>query len=578
MRTIIFEIYSLLILLASAINLFANTIVDDCEGVISRNKLGYAWYAYDDSKDAGNSTLSNGDLSVKKSGDDYLITPSAGSGDVGAGMVLPYTLGPKYCTYDSYNYVGIGTMLCDSAPTSSIDLTGATAVTFYCRASVATTVDFEVVTKGVTDYAYYHQLINVTTSYQKFTIALSTGLGSLAQPAWTENPVAFNIKNVTRLQWQVRSDNPGTSNSGAIFLDDIIIMGGEISEWDICPTCGGAPGQIPFPSMLLSNFDHSPYIGNARGYDWYCYSDAPNRTPPVTAASQFSAITNGAIFGFDPTTPPILTIGPTTSSGLHGFNNTYGTDINFTLGPVFNKVAGDNTLIKPFVGIGTDLCNELGQTDFYNSNADGVVGVYFDYMLSTNTQAPNVCYLRLEVYDTTHFPDGAVHYLNLPATSPGVWKSATVHFSKSVLPKWDSVNTSLILNTTALKKLQWVVQDAAGTSGELAIDNVYFLFKPNDFPISVKPMKFMRNPIKAMSSISTSINNKNITVTFPQEMSIVSVTLINTKGSVVVKDVTVANHTAIVDVAGVARGMYMVLVKANSKTGAINKTMQVTVY
>jgi hypothetical protein len=61
-------------------------------------------------------------------------------------------------------------------------------------------------------------------------------------------------------------------------------------------------------------------------------------------------------------------------------------------------------------------------------------------------------------------------------------------------------------------------------------------------------------------------------------MSNASVTLINTKGSVVAKNLTVTDQAALLNVYGVARGVYMLRVKANTKAGGFNRTMPVTIF
>jgi len=133
------------------------------------------------------------------------------------------------------------------------------------------------------------------------------------------------------------------------------------------------------------------------------------------------------------------------------------------------------------------------------------------------------------------------------------------------------------LDKTKLEKIQWAVQDEAQTTGELAIDNVYLLgattiTKPSN------SIKFQGNAVKAMGGIKTSMINNNLKVNFPKEMTNASLTLVDTKGSVVAKNLTIANQTATVNMTGVARGVYMLTVKANTKAGAFNQTLPVTVY
>ena len=186
-------------------------------------------------------------------------------------------------------------------------------------------------------------------------------------------------------------------------------------------------------------------------------------------------------------------------------------------------------------------------------------------------------YVRLEVYDATLTASGVVHYIDLPTTN-GAWKGANVPFTSLVLPHWSGVITTTPLDKTKLEKIQWAVQDEANTTGELAIDNVYLLgattiTKPTNIGVINQG-----NFAKTMNGISTFMTNNNLKVTLPQEMSNASVTLVNTKGSVITKNLSVANHTAMVNVAGVAKGVYMLTVKASTKSGAFNKTMPVTVY
>jgi hypothetical protein len=188
-------------------------------------------------------------------------------------------------------------------------------------------------------------------------------------------------------------------------------------------------------------------------------------------------------------------------------------------------------------------------------------------------------YVRLEVYDNNQtLGDGVVHYIYLPSTGAGVWKGATVNFSQLVLPAWNGVNTATPLVTTALEKLQWAVQDVAGTTGELAIDNVYLLGATSITKPTIGAIKFQNNPVKEMSGISTSMVSNNLKVNFPKEMSNASVTLVNTKGSVVAKSISGVNQTAQLNVAGLASGVYMLNVKAIKSGAEFNKTMPVTVY
>jgi hypothetical protein len=570
-------------LLMAAFNLFAaDALVDDCNGTTNQNKFGQYWYMYDDHLDGGSSTIP-GVTKTNGTTGDYIVKPTAGAGNTGGAIVLPYSLGPTPCTAGPFNYIGLGTMLCDSNKASTLDLTNAQNVTFYIKAAAATGVDFGVLTKETNAEAgaNYHKVIQVTTAWQLVSVPLSsTGIGALSQPTWTKNPVPFNIKSVQKLQWQMHTDNVGTNKTGTIYVDDIYITNYTFVPFDLLPAASiGAPGQAPSSAALLSNMDVLPYNRNARGYYWYCYNDgAATRSPAVASLSDFSAITGGATIPPDIMTAPTILIGPNTANPaldwVHGYSNTNGADIQFTLGPAFNKVAGDGVTIKPFVGVGTALWNEHTSSDIYNGQADGVNGVYFDYMLKSSSSSS---VLRLEVYANLFSQDGVVHYIDLPVTGDGVWKGATVKFNQLVLPHWNGVITTTALDPTILKKLQWAVQDEAQTTGELAIDNVYLL-GASHITVGGNPIRYQYNAVKAAGGISASMVNNNLKISFPQEMSNASVSLVNTQGSVIVKNLTGFNKSAQLNVSGIAKGVYMLNVKATTKSGAFNKTMPVTIY
>ena len=565
-----FSSFLAVLVMGMTFNLFADAIVDDCEGMTNQNRFGYYWYFFDDHLDGGNSSIPG---VIKDATGSYTVAPTALAGHVGAGIVLPYTLGPTMAgTPPSYNFIGMGTMLCGNGQT--LDLSTATSVTFWLKCDKAISLDFQLVdTVNIKDFAYYYSTCTLPAgTWTKFTIALTAGgLGSgLAQYSWTTHTVPLSLKTVSKLQWQISLTGVGTNKSGTVTIDDISLQGYNYIAPDLCPICVGAPGQTPVPAALLSNMDTPPFNRNARGYYWYSYSDGVGRNVP---ASQFSSITGGAtISAIDPTISTI-TIGPnTTPPWVKGYNGTNGADIQFTLGNSFTT-GTPPAAVKPFVGVGTGLYYEQASTDIYNGQADGANGVYFDYTLSG---ADTTMVVRLEVYANLFTVSGEVHYINLPYTGAGVWKGATVLFTKLVLPtSWAGV-VNVPLDATILKKLQWAVQAKAGDVGEVGIDNVYFLGATH-ITSSIGVLN-PNNPVKEMNGISASMINNNLKVNFPKDMSNASLTLVNTKGSVIAKNLTVVNHTATVNVSGVAKGVYMLTVKANTKAGAFNQTLPVTVY
>ena len=86
--------------------------------------------------------------------------------------------------------------------------------------------------------------------------------------------------------------------------------------------------------------------------------------------------------------------------------------MQFTLGQTFTNPPSTD-VVKPFVGIGTNLWNDKTQTNAYNADDDGMTGIYFDYMLS-GADASMV--VRLEVYANYFTTAGEVFYIDLPYT------------------------------------------------------------------------------------------------------------------------------------------------------------------
>jgi hypothetical protein len=550
-------------LLMATFNIFADAIVDDCEGGTNQNKFGFYWYFFDDHKDGGNSSIPG--VAPDGTGG-YIVAPTAGAGHVGAGIALPYKLGPTMAgTPPSYNFIGMGTMLAANGKT--LDLTGATSITFWLKSTNAISLDFQLVdTVHIPDFAYFYYTCTIPAGvWTKFVVPLSAGgLGGLAQYSWTKLPaVPFTVKTVSKLQWQISLTGVGTNTSGTVTIDDISIQGYNYVPPDLCTSCAGAAGQTPSPAALLSNFDAYPYSANARGYYWFCYADGVGRTAP---ASDWSVITGGAtVNALDPT-KWTLTLA---AGGTKGYNSTNGADIQFTLGQTFTNPPSTD-VVKPFVGIGTNLWNDQTLVNPYNADLDGMTGIYFDYMLSGADQSMVV---RLEVYANNFQTPGEVFYIDLPYTGTGVWKGASVPWSKLVLPSWQGI-TPATFQSSNIEKIQWAVQSTKGDMGELAIDNIY-LTGGNKI---TTPIRYQYNAVKGVSGVSASLISNNLRVSIPQNLSNVSLSLVNTQGSVVVKKLPGVNHTALMSVSGLAKGVYMLNVKAVKSGEAFNNSTPVTIY
>ncbi len=543
--------------LLSAFSAYADAVVEDCEGK-NQNKFGYYWFFFDDATDGGNSSLPG----VTKTGSNYTVAMSTG-GHSGNCLAMPYKLGPK-ATKGGFNYVGCGTMLC--AEGQVLDITGATAFTFWVKAQKATIIDFIVPTKDVTDWGYHHKLVSVTTEWTQASVPLS----ELAVPSWGAGGT-FNPKTVTKLQWQMHTDNVAKDSSGTVWLDDIGITGYTFIGPDQCPTCMAEPGAGT--GALLSNLDVNPFTKNARGYFWFCYNDSKNHTPAVSSPSDFSQILAGAtIDATDFIKDPLIQIDTAAKNGYGGTNGVY---LKFTLGPTFKQGSDSTNIIKPFVGLGTLLSSNGTATDAYNASLDGATGIYFDYMLSSSGTATE---LKLEVYANDFTKGGVVHYIRLPATcaaGQNVWKGATIPFTRLKLPAWDGVNQTEALDATKMKKLQWAVQDAPGTQCELAIDNVYLLGATKI--TSLNAVKFRASSLPAARGISISVVKNFLKVRLPAA-GISSVNLVSTRGAIAAKGSRPSGETAFLNINGLAGGVYILEIKKAAGSGTTVCALPITLH
>ena len=549
-----------------------SAVVDDCEGGTNQNLFGDYWYFYDDSADGGNSKIA-GVTRDPTTGDLLGVAPIAGQGINGtAGYELSYTLGTtkapcldankKPIAGCGYNYVGVGTML--AAAGSTCDLTGATAITFYAKASAAMTLNVEVATSDVTDFNNYRALIKVTTSWAQYTINLTPGIGIAQQTGWG-NKVDFNPKHVQKIQWQVHTDQTPPA-TGVLNIDQVVIQNYSFIPPDVCAGC--LTMAKPSLKALLSDFETTPVNVNTVGRYWYCYNDGQGRTD-ITSHTDYSDINDGV------TADPTLALGASPLIAISGHGNPGNAAyIGYQLGKNFTQ--GTN-VVKPFVGVGTSLDDQLATT-FYNATADGVTGVMFDYLIT------GASYLRLEVVSSNDLSaQGIVWYRLFPKAA--TWQTAIVPFDSLVLPNWDNVKamdpTLTMLKRNALEKIQFAVQDAAGLQGTIAVDNVYFIGASKITPLGAKVLYRKGNTPENI--LSANLTNRNLIVTLPsaQGQHIGTISLVNIKGEVISQKAVNVNggSAARLDVSKVASGMYYGVIKTRNLSGKVySATIPVNIY
>jgi hypothetical protein len=538
----------------------ANSVLDNFEAGTSQNLfLGYSYY-YADGKDGGTSKVLS---SAPGATANELILDSAKSFDLGANaskksLKLDFTMGANKpscgaaCTYGQM--VGFGTQFIagtdDATAPKALDITGATAISFYAKGSVAMKVRVEITTKGVTDYAFHRGEVTLTTDWAKYTVNLTSGLGGINQPSWTTTPVPFDFKTVQKLQYQISMEDNTTLTAGTMWLDDIVVEG---YSWLPPSACAADcfPATPPAGALLgdlepdATKTPAVPGTQNRAGGFWFVYNDVGSRA--VTLQSEFSEIFEGVTV--TDIKVPIFKVSP--AKGNAASNGAY---IKFTLGPSFPE---NGSVIQPFVGIGTKTSNELETSSL---DLTGSTGLVFDYNTDVGSTFP---FVRLEVKSNQTdlgTNKGAVHHILLPATA-GAWKTASIPWSKLVLPDWQDIpNKAAALKISGILKFQWAVQNAPGTTGGFAIDNVKVA------GLTVMPVVGIRNAAGRAAKglqLQQAAGRLDVAFDMPAGLREAEIRLLDLKGAVVLSRAVVGNGQlkASLDTRALRNGLYSLQVK-----------------
>jgi hypothetical protein len=504
----------------------AVSVLDDFEAGSNQNKfLGYSFF-YADAADGGNSVISSAKPGATAT---ELLVDSAKSFDAGynstKSLKLDFTFGstkPSSGGTKYGNMVGFGTQFLPGtddasgkATTKTLDLTGATAITFWAKASVAMDMRVEITTTDVKDFAYHRAVAHLTTTWAKQTVLLTSGLGGINQPTWTQTPVTFNPANVQKLQCSISADDNAALTGGTVWIDSIAVVGYKWVPPNACVKCvstTAATGAVL--SDLETSATHAGAQNAAGGY-WYAYNDVGTRT--VTSQSQYSEIFEG-VDATDPTAP-ILKVSP--AKGAAGSAGAY---IKFTLGPSYSE---NGSQVMPFVGIGTKTSDALG-TAFLDATPS--TGIAFDYWTDA---ASTFSFIRLEV--KTNQTDiganaGAVHSVLVPTTG-GTWMTANIPWATFSLPNWKDIpDPTVKVKTSGIAKFQWAVQDAPGTTGAFAIDNVKL---PGMTTIPVVSIRSVQQASSKDLRMVQANGRLNVAFDMPAGVTEAQVNLLDMKGAVV---------------------------------------------
>jgi hypothetical protein len=396
---------------------------------------------------------------------------------------MPFTFGTKWkCighrdAYTACPFVGMSAALAPDG--DSMDLTGATAVTFRARAHANDLyVNFKIETMDIIhDSSFAHYYVGKVVQKGIWTDCTVLIPADLAQPPWAKDDQIrpFLQTKCAKLSWEVHGEyNPGVKID-TLDIDDVWIKDynyRSASVWYKTEANRPAKG-------LISSFENPLKNATPLGTYWFAYDDHENFGN--------SSITRGAVVDHTKGLFPL-----DWSDSNTGFNNSgYGASIQMQFGKAFKQVntMGDTTDIQGFTGIGIatyDSANAL----YFNMTTGklGAMGgtgstesIYFEYLADGDFR-----YLTLEVRDSNDVPDkntptkkdmrgkGIVWYRNLPKTGPNLWRSVCIPFDSLIThSNWKNYK-HIPLDKTKLATIQFRAQGPEGKKGTIQIDNVYF--------------------------------------------------------------------------------------------------------
>lgn len=203
----------------------------DFDDGFNANNAGGSWYYWDDNTGGGNSRILSGDTAFKPTEfTDSSLAPGQGGTPFAARMEFVYgTAKPTCgagCTYDPE--VGLGSDLRLNGDTVG-DLTGATHISFWAKASAPLKGRFSVSTADITDYSFYGSVLDIGTGWKEIKIDLKNP-AQFAQPAWATVKTPFNFAKVRGLEFSFSKEvNPALAG-GTFYLDGV-----QIHNWSLPP-------------------------------------------------------------------------------------------------------------------------------------------------------------------------------------------------------------------------------------------------------------------------------------------------------------------------------------------------------
>lgn len=206
-----------------------STLVADFELQTNGNRIDGFWFYLDDKGGGGNSKVISGDTTVHPT-----IFSSASFGEPYSGVVgysgkMEYILGTVKpscggtCTYS--NEVTFGTNL-EPIIGLPLDITGATGISFWAKATPPVKVSIIFLTKDIKDYSWARAEVAITGEWKRHTANFSGTTGIVFKSTYgTGKDKPLTLSQLESLNFAIQKDsNPG-SGQGVLLLDDLVIHG-----------------------------------------------------------------------------------------------------------------------------------------------------------------------------------------------------------------------------------------------------------------------------------------------------------------------------------------------------------------
>jgi hypothetical protein len=210
-----------------------SALVSDFEDQTNKNALGGFWFYVDDKGGGGNSKITSGDTTQYPPIFSATSFGEPAQGIAGFSGRMAYTFGTVKptcgtdCTYS--NEVTFGTNVEQILNFAPLDITGATGISFWAKATPPVTVSIIYLAKDITDkndYSWQRAAVPVTSTWTRYVANFTGATGIVFKGAYgMGKDKAPTVSQTQGWNFAIQKDsNPGVT-SGELLLDDLYIQG-----------------------------------------------------------------------------------------------------------------------------------------------------------------------------------------------------------------------------------------------------------------------------------------------------------------------------------------------------------------